>query len=42
MRKVKIYVKGVEAGTLTEVRQGKEYELFPFPLYLFQGTSIKD
>ena len=25
MRKAKIYVKGVEAGTLTEVRQGKEY-----------------
>ena len=25
MRKAKIYVKGVEAGTLTELRQGKEY-----------------
>ncbi len=25
MRKAKIYVKGVEAGTLTEVRQAKEY-----------------
>lgn len=25
MRKAKIYVKGIEAGTLTEVRQGKEY-----------------
>lgn len=25
MRKAKIYVKGVEAGTLTEVRPGKEY-----------------
>jgi len=25
MRKAKVYVKGVEAGTLTEVRQGEEY-----------------
>lgn len=25
MRKAKIYVKGIEAGTLTEVRRGKEY-----------------
>jgi serine/threonine-protein kinase HipA len=25
MRKAKIYVKGVEAGTLIEIRQGKEY-----------------
>ena len=25
MRKAKVYVKGVEAGTLTELRQGKEY-----------------
>jgi len=25
MRKAKVYVKGVEAGTLTEVQQGKEY-----------------
>jgi serine/threonine-protein kinase HipA len=25
MRKAKIYVKGVEAGTLTELQQGKEY-----------------
>lgn len=25
MRKAKIYVKGAEAGTLTEVRQGNEY-----------------
>jgi serine/threonine-protein kinase HipA len=25
MRKAKIYVKGVEAGTLTEVQQGKDY-----------------
>lgn len=25
MKKAKIYVKGIEAGTLTEVRQGKEY-----------------
>ncbi|HBH84893.1 MAG: toxin HipA [Bacteroidetes bacterium GWE2_41_25] len=25
MKKAKIYVKGVEAGTLTELQQGKEY-----------------
>ena len=25
MRKAKIYVRGVEAGTLTELQQGKEY-----------------
>jgi serine/threonine-protein kinase HipA len=25
MRKAKIYVKGVEAGTLTEFQQGKDY-----------------
>ena len=25
MRKAKIYVKGIEAGTLTEVQKGKEY-----------------
>ncbi len=25
MRKAKIFVRGVEAGTLTELRQGKEY-----------------
>ncbi|MGB8490321.1 MAG: HipA N-terminal domain-containing protein [Bacteroidales bacterium] len=25
MRKAKIYVKGVEAGTLTELQQGKDY-----------------
>lgn len=25
MRKAKVFVKGVEAGTLTELRQGKEY-----------------
>lgn len=25
MRKAKTYVKGVEAGTLTEVQQGREY-----------------
>ena len=25
MRKAKIFVKGVEAGALTELRQGKEY-----------------
>jgi len=27
MRKARIYVKGVEAGTLTEVQQGKEYSV---------------
>ena len=25
MRKVKVYVKGVQAGILTELKQGKEY-----------------
>ena len=25
MRKAKVYVKGVEAGVLTELKQGKEY-----------------
>ena len=25
MRKAKVFVKGVEAGTLTELKQGKEY-----------------
>jgi len=25
MRKAKVFVKGVKAGTLTELRQGKEY-----------------
>jgi serine/threonine-protein kinase HipA len=30
MRKAKIYVKGVEAGTLTEFLQGKDY-LFEYP-----------
>lgn len=25
MRKAKVYVKGIEAGTLTEIIQGKEY-----------------
>jgi len=25
MRKVKVFVKGVNAGTLTELKQGKEY-----------------
>jgi serine/threonine-protein kinase HipA len=30
MRKAKIYVKGAEAGTLTELKQGKEY-LFEYP-----------
>ena len=26
MRKAKVYVKGIEAGMLTELKQGKEYE----------------
>ena len=26
MRKAKIYVKGIEAGTLTELLQGKDYQ----------------
>jgi len=26
MRKAKVFVKGVNAGTLTELKQGKEYE----------------
>jgi serine/threonine-protein kinase HipA len=30
MRKAKVYVKGREAGTLTEVVQGKEY-VFEYP-----------
>jgi len=38
MRKVKIYVKGVEAGTLTEVRQGKEY-LFEY-LDGYEGPEV--
>jgi len=25
MRKAKVYVKGIEVGTLTELKQGKEY-----------------
>lgn len=38
MRKAKIYVKGVEAGTLTEVRQGKEY-LFEY-LDRYDGLEV--
>jgi len=38
MRKAKIYVKGVEAGTLTEVRQGKEY-LFEY-LDGYEGLEV--
>jgi serine/threonine-protein kinase HipA len=30
MRRAKVYVKGIEAGTLTEVEKGKEY-LFEYP-----------
>jgi len=30
MRKAKVYVKGIEAGTLTEVEKGNEY-LFEYP-----------
>jgi serine/threonine-protein kinase HipA len=38
MRKAKIYVKGAEAGILTELRQGKEY----FFEYLdgYEGTEV--
>jgi serine/threonine-protein kinase HipA len=38
MRKAKIYVKGIEAGTLTEVRQGKEY-LFEY-LDGYEGLEV--
>jgi serine/threonine-protein kinase HipA len=30
MRKAKIFVRGIEAGTLTELKQGKEY-VFEYP-----------
>ena len=38
MRKAKIYVKGAEAGTLTELRQGKEY-LFEY-LDSYEGHEV--
>jgi serine/threonine-protein kinase HipA len=38
MRKARIYVKGVEAGTLTEVLQGKEY-LFEY-LEGYEGSEV--
>ncbi len=38
MRKAKVYVKGVEAGTLTEIIQGKEY-LFEY-LEGYIGTEV--
>lgn len=38
MRKAKIYVKGIEAGTLTEIRQGKEYS-FEY-LDGYEGTEV--
>jgi serine/threonine-protein kinase HipA len=38
MRKARIYVKGVEAGTLTEVQKGKEY-LFEY-LEGYEGPEV--
>ena len=38
MRKAKIFVKGVEAGALTELRQGKEY-VFEY-LNEYDGMAI--
>ena len=38
MRKAKIFVRGVEAGTLTELRQGKEY-VFEY-LNEYDGMAI--
>ena len=38
MRKAKIYVKGVEAGTLTELQQGKDY-LFEY-LDGYKGLEV--
>ena len=38
MRKAKIYVKGAEAGTLTELQQGKEY-LFEY-LDGYEGLEV--
>jgi len=38
MRKAKIYVKGIEAGTLTEIEKGKEY-LFEY-LQEYNGLEV--
>ena len=38
MRKAKIFVKGVEAGTLTELKRGKEY-VFEY-LNEYEGIEI--
>jgi len=38
MRKAKVFVKGVESGTLTELIQGKEY-VFEY-LNEYEGTEI--
>lgn len=38
MRKAKIYVKGVEAGTLSELQQGKDY-LFEY-LDGYEGLEV--
>ena len=38
MRKAKVYVKGIQAGTLTEIIQGKEY-LFEY-LEDYNGPEI--
>ena len=38
MRKAKIFVRGIEAGTLTELIQGKEY-IFEY-LNEYEGTEI--
>ena len=38
MRKAKIFVRGIEAGTLTELIQGKEY-VFEY-LNEYDGTEI--
>lgn len=38
MRKAKVYVKGVEAGTLTELQQGKDY-LFEY-LDGYEGLEV--
>jgi serine/threonine-protein kinase HipA len=38
MRRAKVYVKGIEAGTLTEVEKGKEY-LFEY-LEDYKGLEV--
>lgn len=38
MRKAKVYVKGIEAGILTELVQGKEY-VFEYPEE-YQGLEV--